>query len=258
MSFRVKEEDKMSTLKNVIIQTAVISLIFFIILFLISSENFFTNLFGFKLEPLNVFIALIPLIIWLIVSGKLKEIRGPGGIGFSMRDEVQKPVSPELTGRTLEVDPAIVKEKGGIDELRSQISQNPPTTLSFDVEKKNYYEQRAIEDYIRELGKHPDFRVILFTNTDGKFKGCMKVSDYKTLLQAGNIVQKLESGKILKDHRVIRKSVQITSTNKQALNEMDRANVNMLPVVDRKGKFIGVVTQEEMVRKILTRVLREA
>ena len=247
----------MST-RKLIIQTVVISLMFFLILFIISSENFFTNQFRFKLEPLQVFIALIPLIIWLIVSGKLKEIRGPGGIGLSMRDEVKKPVSPELTEMALEVDPAIVKEKGGIDKLRNRIAQSPPTTLSFEVGKENYYGQWAIEEYIRELEKHPDFRVILFTDADGKFKGCMKVSDYKTLLQTGNIVQKLESGQILKDHRVIRNSVQITSTNKQALSEMDRVNVNMLPVVDHEGKFIGVVTQEEIVRKILTKVLREA
>ncbi len=243
---------------KVIIQTVVISLTFFVILFIISSENLFTNQLGFKIESLHVFIALIPLVIWLIVSGKLKEIKGPGGIGLSMRDEVQKPVSPDLTETTLKIDKAIVREKGGLDELRSRISQVHPTTLSFVVGKKEYYGQWAIGEYIRELGEYPKFRFILFTDAKGKFKGCMKVSDYKNLLQTSDVVEMIESGRILNDDRVIRNSVQITSTNKQALIEMDRVNVNMLAVVDHKDKFIGVITQDEIVRNIITKVLREA
>lgn len=247
----------MSNLK-LIVQTIVFSLLFFLVLYAVSSDRFFGNRLGFDLEPLHFVIALIPFIILLILSGKLKEIRGPGGIGFSMRDEVQKPVSPELIEMPLEVDPAIVQQKRGIEELRNRIAQNPPTTLSFEVGKKNYYGQWAIEEYVRELERHPNFRFILFTDAHGKFKGCMKVSDYKTLLQTGDIVQKLENGQILKAPRVIKNLIRITSTNKQALNEMERANLNMLPVIDSEEKFVGVVTQEEIVRKILTRVLREA
>lgn len=247
----------MSTFKA-IRQTVFISMMFFLILFILSSENFFANQLRFKLETLRVFLALIPFVIWLIVSGKLKEIRGPGGIGLSMRDEVQKPVSPELIEMPLEVDPAIVQQKVGIDGLRDRIAWNPPSTLSFEAGKKNYYKEGMIKRYIWELERHRVFRFILFNDADGKLKGCMKVSDFKTVLQTGNIVQNLESGQILKDPRVIRNSAQLTSTNKQALKEMDKANSSMLPVVDREGKFIGIVTQEEIVRKILTRVLREA
>ena len=257
MPFGAEKEDIMSTFKA-ITQTVLISIIFFLILFILSSENFFANQLRFRSELLRVVLALIPFVIWLIVSGKLKEIRGPGGIRLSMREEVQKPVSPELIGMALEVEPAIVVQKEGIHGLRNRITQKPPSTLSFEVGKKNYYGQWAIEKYIRELEKHLVFRFILFTDADGKFKGCMKVGDFKTVLQTGNIVEKLENGQILTAPRVIRNSVQLTSTNKKALNEMDKANSSMLPVVDREGKFIGVVTQEEIFRRILTKVLREA
>jgi hypothetical protein len=248
----------MSKLKKIIIQTFVNSLIFFTILFIISSEDLFTNRYGFNLEPINVFIALIPLVIWLIVSGKLKELKGPGGIGIIMRDEGQKSISPEITKIALKVDPAVVEKKGGLDELRYKILHNPPTTLSFEIEKKNYYNLEAIKDYIYELEKNPDFRYILFNDADGKFKGIMKVNYFKYLLETDDLVQRIENSKILEDSRVTRKCIKITSTNKQALNEMEKVNVNMLPVVDRRGRFIGVVTQEEILRRILTKILQEA
>ena len=243
---------------KIIIKTIIISLVFFLILYIVSSENFFTKRVGFKLQPMHIFIALIPFIIFLIVSGKLKEISGPWGmIALSMRGEAQKPVSPELSETPLEIQPGTVIEKKERCMLQKRIDQNIPTVLSFEVEKKNYYEQVVIKEYLRELEKHPDFRFILFTDADGKFKGFLKVSDFKAILKFGNLVQKLESGEIIKDPKLIRNSVQITSTNKQALNEMDRANVSMLAVVDREEKFIGFVTQEEIVRKILAKVLRE-
>lgn len=254
-NFTLRKGGLMSTLK-VIIQTILISLTFFSILFIVSSDNFFANQPENKIEPMHVFIAFIPFIILLLVSGKLKEISGPGGIGLTMRDEVQKPVFPELI-TPLEIEQDIVEEKGRIDTLQDKISKIHPTTLSFEIRKRNFYRENAINSYIRELRKHPNFKFILFTDSEGKFKGCMRVGDFNELMEINNIVQKIENGEILEDPRVIKNFIKITSTNKQALYEMDKMSANILPVVDGEIKFIGILTQEGLVRKILTKVLRE-
>ncbi len=47
-------------------------------------------------------------------------------------------------------------------------------------------------------------------------------------------------------------------TNKSALEIMERHNVGLAGVMDAHGQFIGVVTQEEIVRKPLTWLMREA
>lgn len=250
----------MDTLK-VIIQTILISLIFFSILFIVSSDDFFANQPENKIEPIHIFIAFIPFTILLLVSGKLKEISGPGGIGLTMRDEVQKPVFLELI-TPLEIEQDIVEEKkrnvppqGELNApFQYKISKNPPTTLSFEILKRNFYEKNAINRYIEELRKHPNFKFILFTDSEGKFKGHMKVGDF---MEINNIVQEIERGVILKNSKVIKNFIKITSTNKQALYEMDKMSTNILPVVNCERKYIGIVTQEELVRKILTKVLRE-
>jgi len=86
----------------------------------------------------------------------------------------------------------------------------------------------------------------------------MKVTDYKAFMETEDIIQKIESGEILEDTRVIRNSIEIDSTNKQALDEMERVNINLLPVIDDRRAFVGVITQEEIVRKTLTKLLRQA
>lgn len=246
--------------RQVITQTVIISLVFFLTLFIVSRGNLLSSQLGFKLEPVHVFIALIPFIILLIVSGKLKEIRGPGGIGLSMRDEIQKPVSSEIIESTsLEVDSAYVMQKGSsIRDKRNEIAENPPQVLSFKIGVENIYANRVISEYIDVLEPFPEFRFILFNDKNGKFMGCMKFSDFKVVLRTGDILQMIESGQILNTPRVIRNSIQTTSTTRQALNEMERLKSNILPVVDHEQKFIGMVTQEELVRKILIKVLREA
>lgn len=254
-NFTLRKGGFMSTLK-VIIHTILISLTFFLILFTVSSDDFFANQPQNKIEPIHIFIAFIPFSILLLVSGKLKEISGPGGIGLTMRDEVQKPVFPELI-TPLEIEQDIVEEKGRNVPLQDKISKIHPTTLSFEILKRNFYREDAINNYIQELRKHPNFKFILFTDSEGKFKGYMKVGDFKGLMEISNIVQKIESGAILEDPRVINNFIKITSTNKQALYEMDKMSDNILPVVDGERKFIGIVTQEGLVRKILTKVLRD-
>lgn len=238
-------------------QTILISLLFFFVLWLISSDRFFGQRLGFELEPLHFGIALIPFIILLILSGKLKEIRGPGGWVLSLRDEVQKTMSPDIVEKEpLQVDPAIVQQKG--PPISEVLAQKRPSVLGFTIGKKHFYWHDAIIQYIEALAVLPGFRFILFTDEPGKFVGGMKVADFIAILAMGDIVPKLENGDILNDPRVIKNTIQVNATNKQALNEMEKASVNILSVVDQEGEFIGVVTQEELVRKILSKVLQEA
>jgi hypothetical protein len=245
----------MSTFKT-ILQTIIISSVFLLVLYIISTGNYFIGNVPFELDPAHVFVALIPFIILLIVSGHLKEIRGPGGLSILMRDEVRKPVSLELSEMELDVKADNVMPKAGLEDLRT--AQNPPNTLSFQIGKKDFYGQWAIQEYIQVFDQYASFRNILFIDEHGAFKGFMSVSDFRVLLQGGDIVRKIESGQILEDPRVIKTSIQRDSTNQLALREMERVGKNMLAVVDRHEKFVCVKTQEEVVRKILTKVLREA
>jgi CBS domain-containing protein len=57
--------------------------------------------------------------------------------------------------------------------------------------------------------------------------------------------------------KVVTASVVVGATNQQALSEMDRLDTNTLAVVNRHEEYVGVITQDEIVRKVLARVLRE-
>jgi CBS domain-containing protein len=244
---------------KMIFRTVIISVAFFVILYLVVyTDLLIPKESGLKLEPMHVFVALVPFVVLLIASGKLKEIKGPGGITLSLRDEVRKQITIGFEDEPLKIDPETIHPKDGIEALKRRIADNPPTTLSFQIERRGYYAQWAIVEYIKELKQCPGFRHILFIDKDGQFRGYMNVEDYTRLLYSeSDLVSDLESGRVLQQKGVKKDSIRMTFTNKQTLDTMENKNINELAVVDESNRFVGIVTQEEIVRKILTKIMRE-
>jgi hypothetical protein len=245
----------MSTPKR-LLETILISVAFLLVLILVLFVTEKLNLS--KLEPIHVFVALVPFIILLVMSGRLKEIGGPSGITLSLRDEVQKPISPETARDELIVDPEITMEKGAIPDIQEQVAQNPPTTLSLRIRQSGRYSELAIRHYVEELERQPVFRNVLFVDAQSRFQGLMPAQAFRALLQGREVVPLLENGEILELPGVVTGFVPVGSTNQQALVEMDRIDTNTLAVVNQREEFVGVITQEEIVRKVLTKVMREA
>jgi hypothetical protein len=204
-----------------------------------------------------IFLALIPFVIALFVSGKLKEIKGPGGIGLSLRDEISKQVSPDFSDQPIEVAEEIVGDKGLVSRLQSEVAKRP-TSLSFEIGRRNYYGQWAIAEYVSELSRNPEFRFILFKDSNNGFLGLMHVEYYKNLLRRNDIVNEIESGSILNRPEVNRTKIAQSVSNREALSIMDREGCNELVVVDSSNKFIGVITQDAIVRKVLGKALQKA
>lgn len=87
----------------------------------------------------------------------------------------------------------------------------------------------------------------------------MHANDFRKLLQSGSdIVEQIETGGILENASIIQGFIHKDTNNKKALDKMDSLNSNELAVVDKNDRFVGTITQEEIVRKILAKVIREA
>ncbi len=240
-------------------QATLLSVIFFLVLFLIVvGSNQLLPSGKIKIENIHIFLSLVPFIIILILSGKLKEIKGPGGIGLSMRDEASKPLAPQYEDKTIEVNPLVTLAKGGEENLNEAISNRNITTLSLTVGREGYYNQDAINYYIHKLEEKQKLYFIILIDTTGEFRGFMDVKSYKQYEGIEDVVRNLESGKILNHPDVTTHSINLGESNKSALSLMDKSNSSRLAVIDSSRKFVGVTTQDEIVRKILSKVITEA
>ena len=207
---------------------------------------------GIKLDPTLVVVALIPFIVWLVISGRVKEFKGPGGLDVILRDTANDKIPTELG--PLPIEPAITIDKASEAALE-MIEREHPTSLSFQLGKHNYSNQ-IISRYLDALESNPKFNMIIFTDEAKRLKGMMKARDFHTLHERDQATSiKIASGEILQAPGVITNSIQQNSTNKEALEQMNKTGTDVLPVVDAQGKYVGYVRRDRILGDVIAKLL---
>src|SRR5208337_795176 len=116
-----------------LVEAAAISIIFFWLLWIL--PYFFTNRNGLQIDSTLVLVALVPFIIWLIVSGRIKEITGPGGWGLKLNDIAQRRAFPDdkISPEPFQVIPKQAFSNKTFRDLQAR----HPNILSFDISREN-------------------------------------------------------------------------------------------------------------------------
>ncbi|MEJ2055232.1 MAG: hypothetical protein P8X42_15050 [Calditrichaceae bacterium] len=237
----------------------ILTLIFFVLLIIITAAAWgFQDAADRKVESIYVIIAVIPFIIYLILSDKLKGFKG-GGIELILRDAADKEVSGYVADDKIEVSPEPQMEKQSLDMLHEKIRSQEPSTLSFIIGRSGYYSDWAVNQYIESLTNMPAFRYILFKDANEKFMAYMSVDDFENIvLTKDNFIKLIESGDVMNLPGIRKGSIRKNAKNKQALAKMDALNITELAVVDEKDRFLGTLSQDEIVRKVLSGIIRDA
>lgn len=209
--------------------------------------------------PELAFIALIPFLVLLISSGRIQELRF-GDLSMKFQQAIQGDISPDITGETFDVEPEGVETKGGESHLDRMI-QNQRSTLAFRVGSR--YSSGFIHRYLeRNLKENPNFQYVLFTEPDGRFRGVMNAADFVSYVwlhenEGDDIVSAIHSGDILDAEQVVKTRIQEGSTVGEARRKMEAVDENTLAVIDSNDRFVGVLTNEEVTSRLLTRLTKE-
>lgn len=239
------------------------------------------------IRPIYVVVALIPIVLYLVATKQLQRL---GGAGFEVqfREQALKTVSfgtisdilnypAEITIPNETDDPASTS----IKPLEVAFPDDPPTALTLEIGRPKFYDPSIIEDYISRLAVFPKFQYLVFTDADRTFQGFMTVEEFNNqyytpdqeltgldalglddlkqdvLPDVETFVAELGSGEILDRAFVNLAFTTVRSSNKDALDQMNDYQVSELAVVDTNQEFVGVVTENEIVREILSAVLEK-
>lgn len=206
---------------------------------------------NFRIEGTWVAVALAPAVIWLLTTGQLSELAG-FGLEVKLRRAAEEPVRNSF--ETLPIQPVALesRSKEGFDTLRRMIEDRTPG-LKFELRRKGYYSESAILTYLDKLTEYPFFRYALFVNQDGTFAGMMGGEGLLSYIQQnrGNIVPVIEAGDIGKLPGILLDPVQSGSSKKDALAVFQSTDSPVLPVVDPRRVFAGVVYRDRIISDIL-------
>jgi CBS domain-containing protein len=212
-----------------------------------------------KEEAVYIAFLVLPILIYLIIAGKVLEFKAFGAEA-KFADVANQPV--EQLSETIEpsVDDTQVVAKEGIKELKKRIpflDISKPIILTLVLGKRDYYDHHALSQYIEVLSQYRTFKGVVILDSDHKFQVYFPSDAIIGILKSvdGNeIIQDINDGRIDKIRRYpggVVHTLTKHSTNLEALQEMTTRNLDELVVMNEDGKPTGVVERQQLIGKLL-------
>jgi len=236
------------------VETATMTVVFFGVVFLlVVVQQQFGGDVGAVFQPSVVALGLVPIVFYLIATGQLQRFSG-AGFELVLRRQAERALDG-VGDEEIELVEEAIEMKERLADLYEMDEQNRPTTLAFEIGREGFYEAWAISEYLDVLSDGLNY--VLFVDDAGQFEGYTYVSEFESLLADEDVVREIETGDVLARPAVHTAAIPHESSNRAALQEMDRLGVDEVAVLNPNDRFVGVVTQDELVRKLLTEAIRE-
>lgn len=220
-----------------------------------------------EVEGDAVFISLlfIPLLVYVIISGKLEELKGPGGLEAKFAKAAGESVSIASEQIKGSVDEMQVIAKGSrrfLEIKQQEIDETKPIVMSLEL-GKSFYHREDVLGYLDVFNQFRNFKFIVFVDDNQQFLAYMQSWTLKGLLsqiELGNeFISTINEGRLFELFRypgLVRKVINTQSTNAEALREMMSQNLEALVVTDENNKLVGVVEREQILSRMMLSLVR--
>jgi len=216
-------------------------------------------------------IAVIPMLVWLLASGQVsKLVVGTEGITvettrMAILEAADRPIENQVA--PLPVAPVEIAAKGSLGDIPALVARGI-AALEFKLGFGGYVGD-VIREYFAALTVSPSFRYVVITNQDGTLFGIMDahrlgaaLGDRSGPISWENFAQILErndAGGIAKlgeaaGFVAAGSAVGAMADKRMVLEQMEKLNVDWLPVVDESHKFVGVVDRSRVVASLILEV----
>jgi hypothetical protein len=237
-----------------------ISLIFLFLGFgAVWAIKFFVNV-----DKDSVFISILfmPALVYLIVSGKLIEFKGPGGLEAKFSETAKESVTMTTLSKEneLSVQDTQIIEKGqlSLEKKIQEIDESKPIIMTLTLGKSDYCKREAVLEHIETLSKFRNFRFIVFLDKDNRFAAYISCWALKGLLKnvplGDEFINSIKNDKLtdlLHFSGIIQETISTQTTNSEALREMTKQSSEVLVVVNENRYLCGVVEREQILSKML-------
>jgi hypothetical protein len=239
----------MSTMKATVYTTVTIIALYFTLIF-VGNNVLHVGI----ADSSAIFLSIIPFIVYLILSGKIREFKG-GGIEVKFKEAFEKNVNfkPE---RAHYIDYRIVRKGGrkALSNIVLDITRSPFTALSLTIGQ--HYDYTLLRDYLKELVKFDFFKYVIFIDSGYKFKGFMAarvmLSHLREDQMGHQVIDLIEGGEIREVEGFRKDFVRNTASSKEVLHRLETEGIADIAVVDENSRFLGFTDRETIVTKVVS------
>lgn len=218
----------------------------------------------FSLKNNEIFLALLPLILYGLLSGRIQRLEFAG---LKVYSEFQKAINTRITKRDIipivpiEIEKEPLRNKHDLPRLSERLLRKRPNALKLTLRKDRT--KYPICDYIDALTESPTFRYVVFVDSLDDFKALIPVSSIAANLTTGgeceaeSLINYIQEPK--KYHHKIRElpglvlDYQAASPSwekRRCLEEMHYEKNDAIPVVE-EDKLVGVIEKSYLVASII-------
>lgn len=219
----------------------------------------------FEIKNSDIILPLIPIILWMLVTGKIQKLV-VGGLEIAFVRASQSAIAPQVT--ELPIESVVADRKTGVREI-PRLVERKTQALVFRLVHRGYWGP-AIKTYFDELLKFPFLKYVIIEDAGEKLVGILGARELANLplksntrygLSLNDFADWLNSANVQALARlpgfVSAKDAINKDTNKQlALERMESLNIKTLPVIDKEGRFVGIVDRSRLTASLLIDVIR--
>lgn len=227
----------------------------------------------FEVKPADIIVAVVPVILFLLVTGKLQKFE-IGESGIKMEAAFVKASTSAIAGQItslkgLPSEPIQVDPKMGVGEI-SRLIKRKTEGLLFRIGHGGYYGP-AIKEYLVRLAHEPFLKYIIIENPDGTFFGMANARELASIFESHEGQAPLYNAQDFADwlNRTNKEALSqlpgfLSSQSAlskeadkgQALQKMEELNIETLPVLDQGKRFIGIVDRSRLTASLLIDVTK--
>ncbi len=212
---------------------------------------------GIQDAPIIITLLILPLLVYGVVSGRIRELHAPGGWLAKFDTSANTGIQSDI----LPIEPILVQKdfvEHSIETLRKR-----PNALKLILQDGAV--DLPICDYIDSLLASPAFRYVVFVNSAEDFVGIIPISSIAAELTPGgdcrsrDLIQWIvteqfeEVGKV--PGFIWRKNAASPDWSKRrCLEEMQNKGIDLLPVVGKDNKLQGVIEKGQLVSSLIVDV----
>lgn len=224
----------------------------------------------FEVKPADIVVAVVPVVLFLLVTGKLQKVEiGEGGVKIEAAfvkasEQLIDPQVAPLTG--VPAEPVRLDPKEAVSKI-PQLLARQTEGLLFRLGHGGYWGP-AIVEYFVALSRQPFLKYLIIEQPDGRFFGLADARALTELLQnpnapfrADDLARWFNEGDTKALTRlpgfVAAADAIPTGTDKfQALQRMEALGVERLPAVDEAQRFVGMVERSRLTASLLIDVTK--
>ena len=220
--------------------------------------------YKFASQGTFIWLLILPLVVFGVASGLVKELTAPGGLGAKFGDVAGEPVSK--SARTL---PPVPVSQEDADQIAKGTPPNSPEikalvegqpiflTLTLGV---NFYTPNGLIDYIKFIMQKDKDLLVVFVSKN-KFWAMADPSKLLLFLRdqtkGQNLIDAIKTGRALTKDEVpvlIFEPLQEDTSNAQALQTMVKNNLRAMVVVNKDNEPKAIAERDKIVAQLVTQL----